>query len=381
MIVRCCTFDEMTKQIELNHAKIIMVGAGVIGTVTTPAILKNYGSSHNVECYIDNNSKLWNTNIKLEGKAVPVYSMEFFKNMTNEPRVILLNISRYSDILRHLNSMVQLKNVICYIIPMMCVHNYSKTEDTGAVKDYNLPQIPKVIHYMWLGKKSMPDHLIKCVDSWKRFCPDYEIIQWDEENYDINKHFYMKEAYECKAYGFVPDYARLDILYQHGGIYMDTDVELIRPLDDLLYEDAFCGVEKWQVLNFGGCSGAVRGNDMIRQFLVNREQIHFLNQDGSQNRITCGYYDTRVAIENGYRINGTVQKLKNMNIYTSDYFHPYDYMSGRTEITKNTFSVHRFQGGWLTEAMKKENDAARREFDALYMNALKESKEKGVWNQ
>ena len=103
----------------------------------------------------------------------------------------------------------------------------------------------------------MPGSLKRCIDSWKKYCPDYEIKRWDESNYDISKSSYMKGAYESKKWGFIPDYARLDILYNYGGFYLDTDVELVRSLDELRYQPAFSGVEKWSVVNIGGCSGAV----------------------------------------------------------------------------------------------------------------------------
>ncbi|RKW32245.1 MAG: glycosyl transferase, partial [Lachnoanaerobaculum sp.] len=103
--------------------------------------------------------------------------------------------------------------------------------------------IPKVIHYCWFGGKPLPKIARKCIQSWKRFCPDYEIVEWNEKNYDIHKNSYMEEAYLQKKWGFVPDFARLDIIYQNGGIYLDTDVELIRPLDELLYHRAYMGFE------------------------------------------------------------------------------------------------------------------------------------------
>lgn len=371
MVVKCCTFEEMSLHIKSNHLRIIMVGAGVLGTITVPEILRQQKIDHLVECYIDNDEKIWNSNIDLNGNSIIVKSMGKLTNIDSANIAILLNISRYSEILEQLNRIQNLKNVICYIMPMMCIHNFKQTEMIGALKDNQIPRIPKVIHYMWLGKQKIPLALRKCMETWTQYCPDYEIVQWNESNYDVNKHIYMKEAYEQGAYGFIPDYARLDILHQYGGIYLDTDVELIKSLDGLLYEEAFCGVEKWQVLNFGGCSGAVKGNEMIYHFMQSRKNIHFNNKDGSQNRRTCGYYDTRTAMKYGYQLTGKVQKIHDMNIYTSDYFHPYDYMSGRTQITRNTYSIHRFNGGWLSQKMKRENVEVQKAFEQEYLEALK----------
>ena len=137
--------------------------------------------------------------------------------------------------------------------------------------------IPKIIHYCWFGGESLPESAIKCINSWKKFCPDYEIIRWDESNYDVTKNVYMKEAYEAKKWGFVPDYARLDIVYNYGGIYMDTDVELLKPLDDLLGCNAYMGVEKPGIVALGLGFGAEKGNSVIGDLLEEYNDKRFIN--------------------------------------------------------------------------------------------------------
>lgn len=222
--------------------------------------------------------------------------------------------------------------------------------DGGApVKTSKEAIIPKKIHYCWFSGNPMPAKLESCIDSWKKYCPDYEIIRWDESNYDINQHTYTRQAYQNKKWGFIPDIARLQILYEHGGIYMDTDVELIRSLDDMLYQEAFCGVERWGDVNFGGCSGAVKGHETIRQILEYRVNDPFVNEDGSLNLTTCGYYETKPLIEKGMKVNNTIQIIEGLTVYSSDFFCPYNYMSGEISITENTFSIHHFNGGWLDE--------------------------------
>ena len=372
MQIKCCNFERMADFIKQQRKRVILFGAGVIGTVTAPAILQKYGLIDNIECYIDNDHSLCGSHKLVYGKKIPVRHVYMLNNITADEFVVILNISRYASAIRQLNSYGHLAEMICFFLPMMCIQNFDIVAgmEDGAIKDFQEPVIPKVIHYMWLGKKEIPATLQKCIDTWTRCCPDYEIVQWNEDNYDVNKVPYMREAYSRGAYGFVPDYARLDILFQHGGFYLDTDVELLRSLDEMRYQSAFCGVEKWQVLNFGGCSGSVKGNAVIGEFLKNRQNINYLNQDGSENRTTCGFYDTVLAMRHGYKINGTVQKIGDLNIYTSDYFHPYDYMSGRINITANTFSIHHFNGGWLSEELAEENKKACQEFEKLYESAI-----------
>lgn len=369
MKLQCCSFEEMKKRIEKKHARIILFGAGAIGQVTTPEILKDYGLMDYVECYMDNNQAMHGSILSVGNRNLEIRSPEYLKSC-KENTVIILNVSRFSDVLEQLESMQCTATMSCYIMPMMLIHNFCSSASEGEAIKTNESSIPKKLHYMWLGKKDIPNKLKRCLESWRRFCPDYQIVEWNEDNYDIEKHPYMKQAYEVGDYGFVPDYARLDILYNEGGIYLDLDVEIKRSLDALLYQEAFCGVEKWQVINFGGLSGAVPGHPMIRKFLDARNNVEFLEKDGSQNRRTCGFYDTRVALEAGYRMNGKVQSIEGMTIYPYDYFHPYDYMSGIVNETSNTYSVHWFNGGWLDDKMKTNNHDTRCQYMYTYKRAL-----------
>lgn len=369
MQLLCSSFNEMRERIHNNNSKVIMFGAGAIGQVTIPEILKELGVLEYVDCYVDNNQAMWGKTIYVSGRNFEVRSPRYLSGCLKDT-IILLNISRFSEVLEQLEDMACTSYMSCYVMPMMLIHNFCNVRSQGNPFLSNEQLIPKIIHYMWLGRGNLPYALQKCMESWEKYCPDYEIMRWDENNYDISKHPYMKEAYAARAYGFVPDYARLDILYNEGGIYLDTDVEIKRNIDDLLFQEAFCGVEKWQIFNFGGMSGARKGHPMIKRFLDAREKIFFLNDDGSQNRNTCGYYDTKVALDNGYKIDGTTQCINGMNIYAYDYFHPYDYMTGSLNETKNTYSVHWFNGGWLDDKMRKANEESQRTYEELYNRAL-----------
>lgn len=369
MKLRCCSFEAMCREILANKSKVIMFGSGVLGQVTAPEILRTYGVESFIDSYIDNNERKWGDTVELYGRKIKIHVPSYLESCGDNV-VILINISRYAEVLRQLEDMECTRDMCGYIMPILCIHNFCLEASEGKPAMSKVPMIPRKIHYMWLGGKPLPVNLLKCIDSWRKYCPDYEIIQWDEHNYDIGKNEYMRDAYEAGAYGFVPDYARLDILYQHGGIYLDTDIELIRNLDTLLYQEAFCGVEKWQVLNFGGGSGAVEGHPMIGRFLEERKNIRFLDDMGNQNRNTCGFYDTKTVLKEGYLVNGKTQTINGMNIYAYDYFHPYDYASGHTNITDHTYSIHHFNGGWLDEKLKLENRRTSEEYDRIYNRCL-----------
>ena len=220
--------------------------------------------------------------------------------------------------------------------------------------------IPQQIHYFWLSRREKPDEVKRCIDSWHRFCPDYEITEWNEDNFDCFSNAYMREAYEAGTYGFVTDLARLEILYQYGGVYMDTDVELLRAPDSLLHQSGFVGVEK-----SGGFCGAVPGNVIIRRIIEFRKGEHFHRQNGTYNTMTCGYYETIPLMQMGFRPDNTMQTVGDLTVYPSDFFHPFDYMSGETCITDNTYSIHHFSSSWLSEKAHEERTFCQKHYSEI----------------
>lgn len=369
MRIRCCSFEELGQTIKQQNKKIIIWGTGVVGRIIAPEVLEGLGLLSNIDCFVDNDRLKWKSSISVKNSEIRIMSPDCLEAKA-EDAALLLGISRFTEVLRQAEAILGGKEMDCYILPMLLAHNYCMKKSEGCAIYTKEPLIPKKLHYMWLGKKPIPAPIQKCIDSWKVFCPDYEIIEWNEDNYDIGKNPYMKEAYEAKAYGFVPDYARLDILYREGGIYLDTDVELVRNFDPLLNQDCFCCLEKWQDISFGGCSGSIPGHPTIKRFLDAREDLRFINSDGTHNRNTCGFYDTQTALGLGYKVNGKTQNVAGMNVFAFDYFLPYDYMTGQLVQTENTFSIHWYNGGWMTEEMKKANEEVKRSYAELYNKAL-----------
>lgn len=216
--------------------------------------------------------------------------------------------------------------------------------------------IPKIIHYCWFGKGKIPDIDQMRIESWRRYCPDYEIRLWNEENYDISKCEYMLEAYEAGKWGFVPDYARLDIVCAHGGIYLDTDVELIKPLDNLLENRMFCGFEEDDCVNFGSGFGSVPGHPMLAEMMRRYENIHFRKPDGSFNLTPSPAYQTEVLVAHGLALNNRKQIIEDVTVYPKEYFCPKDYITGVLSITESTYSVHHFAMSWVGETERVENE-------------------------
>mgnify|MGYP002511008740 CR=1 FL=1 len=214
--------------------------------------------------------------------------------------------------------------------------------------------IPKKIHYCWFGGNPMPEKDQKCIESWKKFCPDYEIIRWDESNYDISKNQYMQDAYNEKKWGFVPDFARLDIIYTHGGIYLDTDVELCKSLDVFLEENSFMGFES-QYTICTAVIGAEKNSDWISYLLNLYNRRAFYCMDGKYDQTPNTKFIVKVLQEKyGLKDNdGEHQWLScGLHVYPSDYFSPKNYATMQMRITKNTCAIHHYNATWKTTLSK-----------------------------
>lgn len=212
--------------------------------------------------------------------------------------------------------------------------------------------IPKVIHYCWFGGNPIPEKDKRYIESWKNMCPDYEIVQWDESNYDITKNRYMKEAYEAKKWGFVPDFARLDIIYENGGIYLDTDVELIKNLDDLLDNKGFMGFEDGKNVNPGSCIAAEKNHPTIKKLMDIYKDLSFLNQDGTYNTTPSPVMNTDFLLEHGLKQNDQKQIVADLTIYPTEYFCPKDFFTEKINVTNSTYSIHWFNASWHTPREK-----------------------------
>lgn len=219
--------------------------------------------------------------------------------------------------------------------------------------------IPKKLHYCWVGGSPISEKGKTCIESWKKFCQDWEIIRWDETNYDFTKIDYMHQAYEAKKWGFVPDYARLDIVASEGGVYLDTDVELVAPLDDLLDYSGYMGLSRDGYVNPGLGFGAEPGNPVIRSLAKFYEDASFVNPDGSLNLVASPHYATDSLFRFGFVESETLQVLDSFALLPWDYLDPLDAATGKMGMTENTVSVHHYFGSWLSERDKYQKELRR----------------------
>ena len=200
----------------------------------------------------------------------------------------------------------------------------------------------------------MPEMALKCIDSWKKFCPDYQIIEWNENNFPMDSCDYVKEAYEAKKWAFVSDVARLRALVECGGIYMDIDVEIVKPLDDLLEYEAVSGFESPSEITtaFMACE---KGNTLFQEFLQSYEGVHFIGKDGEYDLTTNVERITRICKKYGFVENNQQQNIQNYWLFPKDYFSPKSYITKEIELTENTYVIHHFDGSWYTEEIKYRN--------------------------
>ena len=208
--------------------------------------------------------------------------------------------------------------------------------------------IPKVIHYCWFGHGQKPKLAEKCIRSWKKYCPDYQIIEWNEENFDLSASpLYVRQAYEAKKWAFVTDYVWLDVVYQYGGIYMDTDVELKKPLDMLLERSAYFGFENGNTIATGLGFGAEKGIFILKELMDDYVDIPFVKKDGTYDLLPCPQRNINVFLKYGIQLDNSMQVLPgNILILPSIYLCPIDSVMKIRTYSHETISIHWFDASW-----------------------------------
>ena len=212
-----------------------------------------------------------------------------------------------------------------------------------------MQRIPKRIQYIWFGKGPKSELIQKCMDNTQSVLNDWEVTVWDEECYDVYSCNYMREAYEHKKYAFASDYARFDILFQHGGVYLDTDVELLRPIpDELLLDEGFTGVESNNKIAPGLIFACEAGNPIVGEILEMYREEHFIDPNGNMNTKTVVDRVMEIFNRHGFIRNGEEQVLDGFHIYPADYFCAFDFVTNAFEITENTISIHHYTATWIS---------------------------------
>lgn len=312
-----------------------------------------------VSLVLDNNKNKQGTQIRIWGRNFEIFSCRKLEKNYPKNRLVLLTLEEYGPLLDDLLAYEAFQNIeiVCFSHISALLKESRSINKTlpSQIRIEKEPLIPKKIHYCWFGGKPMPDKYKRYMESWYKYCPDYEIIEWNESNYDLSKCRYMEDAFRKKIWGFVPDYARIDIVYHHGGIYMDTDVELIRNIDDLLYQKGFAGFEDEGYVNLGSGFGAVKELPVLKAMMEYYDKEDFIGRDGRLNLIGSPVHNTSVLQKHGLVNNGDYQKVADMTIYPAKVLTGKCMYTMRTVIRPWTYAVHHYDGSWATERARRIN--------------------------
>ena len=214
---------------------------------------------------------------------------------------------------------------------------------------------PKIIHYCWFGPKAIPEKELKCIESWKKFLPEYDFKFWNEKTFDISSNIFASQAYEAGYYAFVSDYVRAKVLFKFGGIYLDTDVEILKGFNELLEgKDNFLGFETKTKIGSAVMSFTPKHN--LMKDLLKIYENQFVDKKGQVNTIANVTYLTDLLIKSGLIINGTHQVVSRIDIYPREYFYPKKISYGNFILNKSTVAIHKCSISWMSEREKRRGN-------------------------
>ena len=350
------------ENIFMMYPKIVLFGAGAVTDIMFEAY-KDIAFERKVDYIIDNDLHKDGKTVKINDKEIKIISFARFSNLDYKDYTLIIMPVFMLDVVKQIDVLKVFDGVPTYIYPFLMNR---RCNEKFSIRHTEKPQIPKTIHYCWFGGNPLHEKYKRNIESWRKHCPDYEIVEWNETNYDVKKNRFMYQAYEKNALAYVPDYARKDIIYNHGGIYLDTDVEVLQPLDDLLYNELFMCMDDIANINMGSGFGAAKGNALIKAFRDDYDGRMFVNESGEIIGKSCGNYETPLAVKYGYRPVNKCQMLHGGGIvFPREVLCPVSWIGMPDVFTKNTFTVHKFDD-LLIDNKGKENAAVqRREIEAL----------------
>lgn len=349
----------------IQDKKCICFGTGLQG-LRFINIIENWRMDEKILAFLDNDPNKWGKTMNYENLCYPIIQIkEVFKFIEHDV-VFVITCADFINISLQLEQYIEFKNVPYFSLIELGQKELQISDYESVIREYINPVIPKIIHYCWFGDK-MPSLLKENIKKWRKLCPDYEIIEWNELNYDVCKNLYTSQAYSMKKWGYVPDYIRLDLIYQYGGIYLDTDIELIKRPNELLYQDGFISFDSSLLVNLGAGFGAKPKNNVIKALRDYYDNVVFSYPDGSFNKLSCMTHSYNVLKKYGIMLNDSLQKIGDINIYPMILSGTCTYTQ-QMRITEKTFFLHYGTRTWLDkknnriidkvgENFKSENDS------------------------
>lgn len=328
----------------IQNREVICIGAGIQGK-RFACLIENWNLQGSIIAFADNNKALQGNDFQYRTMRYPILSIDKAVRMADKNALWVIACLDENAIKEQLQQYAEMKDALVTSLSAVAMAQLRISDYEAVIREYQEPVIPKVIHYVWVGGR-MPETYQRNIENWKQKCPDYEIVEWNESNYDFKKNSYTYEAYVSKRYGFVPDFSRLDILYQYGGIYLDVDVEICQQLDDLVFQKGFAFMDSTLLVNHGSGIGCVKGLDIIGEFRDAYADQKFRYQGGSYNLDPCMLYTYEVLSRYGWQIKDQIQTIKGLNIYPMICVGNSAY-TRETHITEKTYVTHWGARSWL----------------------------------
>ena len=355
-VISGVSYDDFVNKIKTDNLQIIGYGAGLAAMSIEDMFIES-GIGSNVCCYIDGNPDKRGTAITLFGKAFTIQGISDLIKIDLSGKVILLTLEVFGAVIDDLSKYKELDGLPCYIFPelnrsyLQGVITGDNFCTSGYKNDFGSERIPRVIHYCWFGGGKMTDLMKDCISSWHEHNPSYEIIEWNESNYNINTNNYTKQVYETGQFAILSDYARLDILYKHGGIYLDVDIKAYKSFDGLLHNHAFIGYNEWPIVASAVC-GSTPKSEIIRLMRDDpRSNMNFINEDGSYNLAYNCFYETNCLARFGFKKDFSYQKVMGMAVYPPCFFNHLGKLGLLAEIDERTYTVHMGARSWADEKL------------------------------
>lgn len=333
---------------DCKDKKLVAFGASVFLQIITMNY-KELNLENTISYIVDNNIEKDGTKYDLQGISIEVHSLQYLLKDDLSNIILLITAECFAyEIYNQLVEINSLQNVICYCLPMLIASNEDDEFSYSLSRDK--VYIPKIIHCFWFSGSEKDDLTKKCLLSWKKFCPDYEIMEWNTQNYDVTKNTYMYEAYKHKKWAYATDYARLDVIYKYGGFYLDFDLELLRKLDELLSVDFVAGFGPLRDIELAAF-GAKKKSPIVRRMLELYQDKKFDINNLSLSEVQPVLMD-KFMKEYGFEINGKFQNINNQIILPRSSFSPRNWFTGEMMDTRNSFGIHHCAGNWITKTEK-----------------------------
>ncbi len=348
--------DEFAQEIK-GKQNLYCFGAGIALTNFLYEFYE-YHLEDDIKYAVDNSEEKQGKTVRGIKREILVISLKQMLHEITPGDIVLITTAHFSEVIEQLDGEEKLKNTDCYLYLMLRIEQYDydrlRIDIPKSLSTYQQQIIPKVIHYCWFGDKPIPMQYRRWMESWKKYCPDYEVTEWNEDNYDVHKNRYISQAYELEKWAFVSDYARIDIINEYGGVYLDTDVELVKNIDVLLQNDAFCGFENFRYVAYGLGFGSKKDNAVLSEMLEYYDRMGFLSEDGTLNQITCPIIQTEVMKRHGLICNGEFQVVEGMTVYPSRILCGMSPHSFRMQCNlDDTYAIHHYSGSWLENEQEK----------------------------